>query len=144
MIYQLTYKENEILVWKLVYDYKTGDYRAEYQETRGMPANNMLQEGWGIAYQKPVNSTRLGEIGLLYATDGSHNIYSIDPLNWETVRTIPVKDQQGQFIENLNELEFVTAHPRYIFANQFLYNNIHMIDLQTGNCVKTWNLKELL
>ena len=60
-----------------------------------MPANNKLTMGWGIAYQKPVNPTRLGEIGLLYATDGSHNIYGIDPLNWDTVQTISVKDQQG-------------------------------------------------
>lgn len=109
-----------------------------------MPANNKLKQGWGIAYQKPVNPTRLGEIGLLYATDGSHNIYVIDPMNWETVKTIAVKDQQGQFIERLNELEILSAHPQHIFANQFLQNNIHMINLETGNCVRTWNLKELV
>jgi len=109
-----------------------------------MPANNKLKQGWGIAYQKPVNPTRLGEIGLLYATDGSHNIYVIDPMNWVTVKTIAVKDQQGQFIERLNELEILSAHPQHIFANQFLQNNIHMINLETGNCVRTWNLKELV
>jgi glutamine cyclotransferase len=54
-----------------------------------------------------------------------------------------VVDANGDKINRLNELEIIDEHRRYVFANQFLYNDIHMIDLDTGKCVKSWNLKEL-
>ena len=47
----------------------------------------------------------------------------------------------------LNELEIITTTPlksMYIFANQFQSNNIYLIDLRTGQVLKTWDLEELL
>ena len=80
LIYQLTYKENQVLVWDLQMLDKA---KSKLSEVKSMPQGNSLRQGWGLAYRKPVNSKRLGEIGELYATDGSSNIYVIDPIKWE-------------------------------------------------------------
>ena len=57
-----------------------------------MPSGNTMRYGWGLAYRKPFNSKIMGEIGDLYATDGSNTIYVIDPLTWEQTKVIPIKD----------------------------------------------------
>jgi len=107
-----------------------------------MPKNNKLKQGWGLAY-KQLDS---GE-HRLYATDGSSNIYVIDPVAWDTLSTIAVKTQGGMPINSLNELEIIktsSVTKNYIFANQFTKNIIWMIDLRTGVAVAQWNMKELL
>jgi hypothetical protein len=53
------------------------------KETKNMPINNSMKYGWGIAYRKPYQSKMMGEIGQLYSTDGSNNIFVIDPIKWE-------------------------------------------------------------
>ena len=63
------------------------------------------------------------------------------------VREIKVMDKNGNEISNINEMEIIRNDERssnYIFVNQFLTNYIHLIDLRSGMCVKSWNMEELL
>ena len=72
----------------------------------------------------------------------------IDPITWDTIDTINVVDSSGNSIIYLNELEIINTSEknlsRYIFANAFQSSNIHMIDLETGIAVTTWDLDELM
>lgn len=105
-----------------------------------MPQNNILKTGWGIA--TGIYNGRES----LFATDGSSKISVIDPINWTHIKTITVRDQNGQEVRNLNELEIILTNMttvQYMFANQWLSNLIHLIDLKTGIIVKTWDFKEL-
>ena len=83
----MTYKENEVLVWDLNTDKSgtTPEYAPKLKDIRGMPKNNKLEQGWGLAYSQLDSGEHR-----LYATDGSSNIYVIDPVAWETLSTIKV------------------------------------------------------
>lgn len=106
-----------------------------------MPSNNMMDEGWGIAYQQ--------SSGYLFASDGSKYITKIDESTWSTVSQTSVKTQDGVSIENINELEIIQKSDepslsKYIFANEWQENIIYMIDIESGVAVTQWNLKDLL
>ena len=88
-VFQLTYKENKVLVWDLNTQKSgnTAKYSPELKDVLDMPKNNKLKQGWGLAYaQLETGDHRL------YATDGSSNIYVIDPVAWTTLSTIKVKN----------------------------------------------------
>lgn len=55
-VYQLTYKENEVLVYNLdkQKDGTHTEYKLSIDEIKGMPKTNKLMQGWGLA-SKPVN-----------------------------------------------------------------------------------------
>ena len=61
-------------------------------------------QGWGLTH----DGTNL------IMSDGTHVIRFINPENFETVRTIVVKDENGKGIYKLNELEYVKGE---IWAN---------------------------
>jgi glutamine cyclotransferase len=46
-IYQLTYKENDVLVW----NFNRDTNKINLVETKGWPKNNQLTQGWGLAYR---------------------------------------------------------------------------------------------
>ena len=115
-------------------------YSPKLKDIRGMPKNNKLTQGWGLAYAQLDSGEHR-----LYATDGTSNIHVIDPVSWNTLSTIKVT-HGGEPINSLNELEIIktsSLSKNYIFANQFIQNTIWMIDLRTGVAVARWNMKEL-
>lgn len=65
---------------------------------------NYLGEGWGIAN----DGTNL------FMTQGAHVMKMIDPTSFNTLKTIPVLQPNGQPLMQLNELEFVMGE---IWAN---------------------------
>ena len=78
--YQLTWRENKILKWTFNFNDNSQWWSPVLTNTKNMPLNNQLREGWGIAYGQRYRSR---EQGRLYASDGSSNIYIIDPVSWE-------------------------------------------------------------
>lgn len=82
-------------------------------------------EGWGLA----ADGTNL------YMSDGTHVIRVINPENFQTVRTIVVKDEAGKPLMQLNELEFIKGE---LWANIWHSeeigkpNHIARIDPQSG------------
>ena len=67
----------------------------------------------------------------------------IDPTTWTSFKTIRVMDQNNKPLSRLNELEIVHTNnitEKYMFANEFQTNHVHLVELASGKVVKTWNL----
>jgi glutamine cyclotransferase len=79
-------------------------------------------EGWGLTY----NGSRL------IMSDGSANLYFLDPTTFERVGRITVLDTNP--VSNLNELEYIKGK---VYANVFGEDKIAVIDPKTGK-VDTW------
>ena len=129
----------KVHLWRLQ-DNGDGKYSTELISVHDMPSQNILQSGWGIT------SGVYNGKEALFATDGTDKISVIDPETWTHIKTITVKDKRGKPIKNLNELEIIKtnwATEAFMFANEWLTDYIHMIDLKTGVVVKTWDLREL-
>lgn len=95
-----------------------------------------MDQGWGIAYRKYNNR--------LYATDGSSIMKEIDPATWTTTRQIQLHSDFLDRVTSINELEALPQHNgRYLIGNIWQYDDIHLIDTDTGKIVHTWNMGEL-
>ncbi len=104
-IFQLTWMNNTAHV----YDRKT----AVEQRTL-----HYTGEGWGL--------TTDGE--KLYLSDGSSNLYRLNPATFKREKSIPVS-LQGEPLEMLNELEWIEGR---IWANIYLSEYIAIIHPETG------------
>ncbi len=104
-IYQLTWQAHRAFE----YDLKTFDLIHEFQYDT---------EGWGI--------TNYGDN--LIMSDGTQNLYILDPESFSTIDQLQVYDNVGP-INNLNELEWINGK---IWANVYLSNTIVIIDPKTG------------
>lgn len=87
-------------------------------------------EGWGL--------TQDGE--RLILSDGTANLYFLDPETFAVLDFITVTDQ-GQEIVNLNELEWVNGE---VFANIWQTDDIIRIDPETGEVLGWIDLSGLL
>lgn len=81
-------------------------------------------EGWGITFD--------GEN--LIMSDGSANLYFLDPSTFQIVRQVSVHDSNNVSVTLLNELEYVKGD---VYANIWLAGKIVIINPQTGQ-VKGW------
>lgn len=117
-IYQLTWKSN------LVYVYDINDIE------KPVKTLNWPNEGWGITNN-----------GLdLIISDGSANLYFVDPENFKVKNTIAVVDNNGP-IRNINELEFIDG---FVFANVYNTDDIIKIDPESGHVVGKMTFTNLL
>lgn len=91
---------------------------------------NYPTEGWGIE--------TLGEY--LIMTDGSENIYFMDPQTFVEKRRIQVYNHEGK-VDHLNELEVIEGK---IYANVYQTDRIVIIDPETGIVDGEINLQGIL
>ena len=117
-IYQLTWQNN------LVYVYNVNDI------TKPIQTLNWPKHGWGI--------TNNGSD--LIITDGTNNLYFVDPTNLSIKKTLPVLSNKGP-ITQLNELEYIDG---FIYANVYEQDYIVKIDLSTGYVVGVIVLENML
>ena len=108
-IYQLTWQSHIVNV----YDVTNID--------KPIQTFNWPYEGWGITH----NSAEL------IISDGSANLYFVNPINFKISTTTQVTDNVGP-VENLNELELING---YIFANVYQSDFIVKIDPASGHVV---------
>jgi glutamine cyclotransferase len=80
-------------------------------------------EGWGLTY----NGTEL------IMSDGTENLYFLDPVTFETVGHVNVHDGNASVV-NINELEYINGD---VYANIWMQQKIAIINPQTGQ-VKAW------
>lgn len=106
-IIQLTWLENKAFVYDVQTFQKIGEFT--YSGHR---------EGWGLAYD--------GQHLIL--SDGTENLYFIDPHNYQYKNTLKVYNQSGP-VKNLNELEYIDGK---LYANVYQTDNIVIIDPTTG------------
>ena len=87
-------------------------------------------EGWGLTYDGTS----------LIKSDGSSNLYFMDPNTFEVTRTLPVT-LQGRPIEDLNELEWINGE---VWSNVWHTDMILRIDPNSGQVVGVLDLTGLL
>ncbi len=87
-------------------------------------------EGWGITH----NDTNL------IISDGTSNLYFLDPTTFEVLRQIAVTDNKG-IVNNLNELEYIKGE---IYANILYSNRIARINPDNGDVVGWIDLTGIL
>ncbi len=116
-IYQLTWQEERVLVYDARSLKKTGEMR-------------YAGEGWGL--------TSDGE--KLYMSDGSDNIYVMDPASFSRTKTVRVR-LGGSPVRFLNELEWIDGK---IWANVYTSDQIVIIDPQSGDVSGVIDMRGLL
>jgi len=87
-------------------------------------------EGWGL--------TNDGQN--LIMSDGTHNLYFIDPVSFSQTGKLEVYDDKGP-VKKLNELEFIKGE---LWANIYTTDRIAKIDLKTGKVLAYIDLTEIL
>lgn len=117
-LYQLTWQSRRAFA----YDKNTFQQIGEYQ---------MSTEGWGL--------TALSADTLLL-TDGTENLYFVDPNSFAVLKTIQVYDNVGP-VERLNETELYNGH---LLANIYQTDMIAEIDINTGKVINMINLEGIL
>lgn len=115
-IYQLTWQNNKAFV----YDAATLKLLQEFP---------LKTEGWGITH----NGTEL------IVSDGSSNLYFLNPANFQETKRIGVADAMGPK-GNLNELEYING---YVYANIWQTDDIVKIDPNSGQIVGRLNFADL-
>jgi glutaminyl-peptide cyclotransferase len=115
--YQLTYQSKI----GFVYNLKTFSKIDEF--------NLPTQEGWGLTTDN-VN---------LVMSDGTSNLYYIDPNTYKLVNKLLVMDENGP-VKLLNELEFIRG---FIYANLYGTNLIVKIDPGSGNVIARMDLSSI-
>lgn len=116
-LYQLTWTSKK----GFIYDAKT------FKKLQEFP---LKTEGWGLTHDS----------SNLIASDGSSNLYFLNPADFSTLRIIGVNDNNGP-VNNLNELEFING---FIYANRWQHDIIYKIDPSNGQVVGVLNLAGIL
>lgn len=117
-IYQLTWQN------KLVFVYNENDI------TKSIKTFNWANEGWGITHNEKE----------LIISDGSANLYFVDPESFRVNNTIVVTEN-GNSIGNLNELEYIDGS---VYANIYLSNDIIRINPESGHVTGRMTLANML
>lgn len=116
-IYQLTYEEKKVFV----YDLSTFK---KIQEFSWNP------QGWGITHDNKN----------LILSDGSSNLYTVDPSTFKMLSITGVKDNYGP-VGNINELEYING---FIYANRYETDYIYKIDPASGKVMARADLTGVL
>lgn len=116
-IYQLTWRENKVLIYDVKTFKKINELYWPY-------------EGWGITHN---------DSNLIISTGGS-NLYYVDPTNLAIKKTLGVYNNYG-YQSNINELEWVNNK---IFANVWEQDYLLVIDPNTGLIESTIDLKNII
>ena len=126
ILYQLTYKEKEILLYTF----------PELELIKKIKMPKEMLEGWGLSAGS--------EPGVFYATDGSDKIFvfNIDKSNDELilVKTIDVTYNMKP-VYRLNEL---ICDGLYIYANVYFEDKILKINPRNGQVMNVYNMKPLI
>lgn len=117
-IYQLTWKNN------IVYVYDINNIE------KPITTFKWPYQGWGITN----NGTDL------IISDGTANLYFVNPSDFKVKNTISVVDNNGP-INDINELEFING---FVYANVYLTDNILKIDPESGHVIGKMNFANLL
>ena len=112
-LYQLTYRDGK----GYVYDAKT---------FKRLRAFSYKGEGWGLTN----DGTNL------IMSNGTSNLYYLNPDSLNFVKMLPVQDNNG-YVGDINELEYIKG---FIYANRWLTGNILKIDPATGYVVAKMDL----
>ncbi len=116
-VYQLTWFAGKCFIYDSDTLEKTGEF-------------SYYGEGWGLCND--------GEN--LIMSNGTSTILFRDPHDFSVRRSISVKESSGNYVNRINELEYVEGR---IFANIWEYDDIIEIDPETGVIKGRYDLSDL-
>ena len=119
-VYQLTWQNKK----GFIYDKSTLKLISEFAYP------DMLREGWGLTF----DGTHL------IASDGSKNLYFLDPKNPSKIVRIISVASDSEIFDQLNELEYYQGH---IYANVWHKPIILKINPKTGEVVGKFDLSKI-
>ncbi len=117
LIYQLTWTSRT----GFVYDKKSFTLKNKIRYST---------QGWGLT----TDGTHL------IMSDGSHNLYFIEPKYFSVIKKIEVFDDRGP-VDQLNELEYIE---NTVYANVYQTDDIVQIDPRTGKVLARFHLRGIL
>ena len=117
-IYQLTWQSNVVYVYDI------------NNINKPLKTFTWPYEGWGITN----NGTEL------IISDGSANLYFVNPQDFKVKNTIAVQTDKGP-LDSINELEYING---YVYANVYTTNMIVKIDPESGHVTGLINFPDLL
>jgi len=129
LIYQLTWQERKVFVWKAE--------TLEQKEVLDLPKE--IKSGWGITSRQEKGPDGISRL-YFYVSDGTQNIYVVDPESFSVVKTLTIKKSDESIVKNLNELEFIKGK---LWANIYYKNEIVIINPVTGYVEKILDVTEL-
>ena len=115
-------------IFQLTYKRKKGFYYD--REFKKLGEFTYPGEGWGLTHNNEH----------LIMSDGSANLFFIDPQTFKIERTIQVFSDKGP-LHNINELEYVNG---IIYANIYTTEYIAKIDARSGQLLALINMEGLL
>jgi len=121
---QLTWKEDTGFVYET---------KPELKLIKTFTFSTTKNEGWGITHH-PINSQFI-------VSDGSHYLHFWDEATLQETHKIPVIDQMGYIVKNLNELEYFDENR--IFANKWFTDKIYLININNGNVEQEFDFSKL-
>ena len=126
ILYQLTYKEREILLYSFP--------DMEYKNKIKMPGE--MKEGWGLCAGKEKDE--------FFATDGSDKIFvlKIDKNNNELNSVSHINITQNK--KNLYRLNELIYDGEYIYCNVYFSDSVYKINPNNGEVVNVYNMKPLI
>jgi glutamine cyclotransferase len=116
-LFQLTWRENMVFVYDL-------------DTLEPVTSHYWPREGWGLTFN--------GE--QLILSDGSDQLFFIDPTTFQLLKQIPVKIA-GQPVYQLNELEYINDE---VWANVWMSQQLVRIDPETGQVTAVVDLTGLV
>ena len=116
-VYHLTYREKVGFIYDATTYKKIGEF-------------NYNTEGWGMTHNNKN----------LIMSDGTDKLYFLDTTSLKVIRVLPVTDNGGSKVKNLNELEYIN---NYIFANVYESALIVKIDPANGKVVGQLDLSSI-
>ena len=133
-MYSLTWTDKPILIWEDLNLNAVADTDLKLTYKREIMLPNVIREGWGLTHDDDY----------IYISNGSNNIYVVEPKadgsGLNIVRVINV-DVHGRSVY-FNEIEMVENE--YIYANNFLTDEIYKFRKDNGTLIKIWNVEELM
>lgn len=120
MIFQLTYRAREGFVYTI----------DGFEQIKSFNFATETSEGWGM--------TTVDD--KLVMSDGSENLYFLDPETLTESKRLKVYDNNGP-LKNINELEYIDG---IIYANVWLTDYLVTIDLSTGKVLSKIDLTGLM
>lgn len=119
-IYMMTWKDRKVFVF---------NKELELEETMEMP--HEMKEGWGLTHDEH----------FMYSTDGTANIYKINPDGFRVISHVTVQDSEGRSINNLNEIEYVGNNE--VLVNKWMKDDVYRVSLSDGKIIRKYDLSEL-
>lgn len=117
-LYQLTWENRKVFV------YTISDL------SKPIKTIDWPYEGWGITHNGKE----------LIISDGSANLYFVDPTTFRVLNTVRVADHRGT-IKELNELEYING---FVYANVYRTYDIVQIDPESGHVKGRMQFDQLL